>query len=143
MSDRKHEKSCGTIPFTDADGEILYLLIQSKKTGSCGFPKGHMEAGETEEETALRETFEETSVKPQIIGDCRFSVEYRLKNGNQKTVVYFLADFSDQHPHRNTDFEDFNYLILPFEEAYDMLTFESTKDILKKVNTYIKDLLKN
>lgn len=138
ISNSKTEKSCGTVPFTVEDGKILFLLIQSKENGNCGFPKGHMEGNETEEETALRETFEEASLRPQIIKDKRFEVEYTLKNGNNKTVVYFLADFTDQIPRHNEGFEDLNYLILPFHKAYDMLTFENTKDILKKANRYIE-----
>jgi len=38
------------------------LLVFGKKSLKWGFPKGHMEPGETEEETAIRELFEETGI---------------------------------------------------------------------------------
>ncbi len=131
------EKSCGTIPYTVKDGIIHYLLI--KKTGhkSCGFPKGHVEAGENEIETALRETMEETSLVPVINTELRYEISYRLDNGNQKTVVYFPADFGNQTPCHNQGFEDFDYLILPFDKAYRVLTFDNTREILKAVNDYL------
>ena len=43
----KHEKSCGAVVFTCIDGEIKYVLAQSLG-GHFGFPKGHVEPGETE-----------------------------------------------------------------------------------------------
>lgn len=132
------EKSCGTVLFMVKNATVYYLLTQAKDDGYCGFPKGHMEENETEEETAFRETWEETSIIPHIISDFRVQIQYKLNNGNTKTVVYFLADYSNQVPKRNKNFEDLNYLILPFDEAYNMLTFENTKKILKDADKYIK-----
>ena len=92
------EKSCGTIPYTLINGTIHFLLIKAKD-GFCGFPKGHMENNETEIETALRETKEETS----------------LSEG----------------------FEDFDFLLLPYESAYNELTFDEAKNMLKLANDYL------
>ena len=131
------EKSCGTIPYMIKDGTIYYLLIQAKGDGRCGFPKGHVEAGESEIETALRETLEETSIKPSIHSEFRYEMAYPMPNGNRKTVVYFLAKFQNQSPKRNQDFEDFDYLILPFAEAYQVLTFKNAKLMLKAANDFL------
>jgi 8-oxo-dGTP pyrophosphatase MutT (NUDIX family) len=54
-----YEKSCGIVPYIVINGEILYVLITQNNGITC-FPKGHVEKGETEEQTALRECFEET-----------------------------------------------------------------------------------
>ncbi len=131
------EKSCGTVPFTVENGEILYLLIKNAESKLCGFPKGHVEPGETEEETALRETWEETSVRPSIISDFRTEISYKLKNGNDKTVVFFLGDFAGQEPKHNKGFERHKYLILPYERAYEALSHQNTKDVIKKAHSYI------
>ena len=133
------EKSCGTVPFTIKDGNVFYLLIQAKDDGYCGFPKGHVENGETEQATAYRETWEETSVKPRIISEFRRTVQYKLDNGNIKTVVYFLGDFTGQTPRHNAGFEYSNYLILPFEEAHRALTFDNSKKILRHADAYLKE----
>ena len=130
------EKSCGTVPYTLVDGVIHYLLVGAKGH-SCGFPKGHVEKDENEVETALRETMEETSLAPVINTELRYETTYQLDNGNQKTVVYFPANFGRQVPRHNQGFEDFDYLILPFDEAYRTLTFENTREILKAVNDYL------
>lgn len=132
------EKSCGTVLYTVKDGVVLYLLIQSADGGVCGFPKGHVEKGETEEETALRETWEETSVKAELVGDFRKEIVYRLKNGNAKTVVFFLGTFSGQEPRHNEGFETLNYLLLPYAEACRKLTFHNTRRVLKSADRFLR-----
>ncbi len=62
----KTEKSCGAIVFTRKNGEIHYCVIR-QTNGDYGFPKGHMEPEETEQETALREIFEEVGLKVQLL----------------------------------------------------------------------------
>ena len=131
------EKSCGTIPYTLKNGTVNYLLIKAKDDGFCGFPKGHMENNETEIETALRETYEETSLNVEINSDFRYETSYQMKNGNTKVVIYFLAEYENQDPKRNEDFEDFEFLILPYEKAYNELTYKEAKDMLKLANDYL------
>ena len=133
------EKSCGTIPYTINNGTIHYLLVKAKDDGYCGFPKGHVEANEKEEETALRETLEETSVNVQIDRDFRYEISYQMDNGNTKTVIYFLANFKNQTPKRNNGFEDFEYLLLPFDLALQELTFENARQMLRKANEFLTD----
>ena len=133
------EKSCGTIPYTLNNGTIHYLLVKAKDDGYCGFPKGHVEANEEEEETALRETLEETSVEVQINKDFRYEISYQLDNGNTKTAIYFLANFKNQTPKRNNDFEDFEYLLFPFNLAFQELTFENARQMLRKANEFLTD----
>ena len=106
------EKSCGTVTFTRADGEIKYLLTKTDY-GVYGFAKGHVEEGESERQTAVRETWEETSVTPKIVGGFRKTIQYKLKNGNEKTVVFFLGDFGTQNPCHNDGFENMTYAIVP------------------------------
>ncbi len=134
------EKSCGTIPYTIRNGRIYYLLIFGRQYQIYGFPKGHTEYGETEEETASRETWEETSLRPELKKGFRRQVQYTLRKGKQKTVVYFVADFGEQIPQRNGNFEDYDYCILPFEKAYTVLG-QNIRQILKEADAYIRENL--
>ena len=133
------EKSCGTVLYTVIDNVIYYVLLKVKNGGYCGFPKGHVEAGESEHETALRETWEETSIRAEIVGDFRREVNYTFGRNRNKTVVYFLARYSDQTPAHNPGFEVRNHLVLPLEEACEALTFENTKTILREAEEYIRN----
>ncbi len=134
------EKSCGTIPYTIKNGIIHYLLVKALDDGYCGFPKGHVEPNESEKDTAFRETWEETSIKPIINSHFRYEISYQMENGIQKTVVYFLADFKDQIPAHNKGFENFQYLLLPLEDALEELTFENAQVMLKTANDYLTKL---
>ena len=60
------EKSCGVILYRNWLKEIEFLLVKSKEDGHWGFSKGHMEKDETEEQTAIREVFEEIRNRRRI-----------------------------------------------------------------------------
>ncbi|MBR3908104.1 MAG: NUDIX domain-containing protein [Clostridia bacterium] len=132
-----YEKSAGAVVYTVSDERIKYLLIKSQN-GDVGFPKGHIEKGETEESAALREIFEETSVKAELSRDFKETVAYTMPNGKSKTVVYFAAEFENQTPKHNDGFEYNEYMLLDYNEALKALTFDNMKEILLKANDYLK-----
>ena len=72
-----YEKSCGAVVFTRINSEIKYLLIRNL-TGIYGFPKGHVKQGETEEETALREIFEEVGLSVKLLPGFRSEDEHPI-----------------------------------------------------------------
>ena len=59
------ETSSGAFIFHHSKGKLSFLLLQ-RKNSSWDLPKGHVERGETLEETAMREIFEETGLKPYV-----------------------------------------------------------------------------
>jgi len=66
-------KKCGIIYFDNIDQK--WLLVYGKKSDKWGFPKGHQEYGETEEQTAMREFFEETGIsvsQSELLDKIRF-----------------------------------------------------------------------
>jgi 8-oxo-dGTP pyrophosphatase MutT (NUDIX family) len=85
------EKSCGAVVYRKYHGNTEILLIRHIKSGYWSFPKGHVEEGETEEETAIREVFEETGLNVYIDGGFRETVMFSPKKDYIKTVVYFVA----------------------------------------------------
>ena len=96
------------------------------------------EPGETEEQTALRETWEETSIRAELVGDFRTEITYKMKKGGMKTVTYFPARYTRQTPRHNPGFEYHTLLLLPFDQAYEALTHENTKNVLKEMDEYIR-----
>ena len=59
----QHEKSCGAVVWRRGENEQVYILmIRHRHGGNRSFPKGHMERGETEYMTAVREVYEETGL---------------------------------------------------------------------------------
>lgn len=136
----KREKSCGAIIFT-RDGDLLKYVIIHQTNGIYCFPKGHVEDGETEEETALREIREEVGLDVTLIDGFRKPDEYKFSvNGElviQKEVVYFLAEFENQTPHHQES-ELYGVYLMTFEEALDILSFDGMKQFLREADRYIR-----
>ena len=86
------EHSCGAVLYTWRGGKPRYVLVYDSH---YGFPKGHIEAGETKEQTALREVYEETGIWGVLDTTFRMIDEYELpgKPGVRKEVTFFLASF--------------------------------------------------
>lgn len=82
-----YKKSCGVIPWRLRNGQKEYLVLL-QNSGSWSFPKGHMEAGETEERTALRELSEETGLMAALSGP-PVIMEYDIQGNMRKQVVLF------------------------------------------------------
>ena len=131
------EISAGAILYTKINDEILYLLIQDNH-GNWGFPKGHLEEGEDLFQAARREIEEETGIKATIDTDFREDLNYIMPNGIAKCSVYFIAEYSDQKPiPQEGEVEEI--LLLAYEEALSLLTFENMKEVLVKADRYLKE----
>ncbi len=132
------EKSCGGIVYTKDHGDIQYVIIRSKE-GIYGFPKGHMEDGESETETALREILEETGLSVNLI--CGFKAEDTYSftyNGEARTklVVYFLGEYTNQIP--IPQLSELNSVhLMDYETAISVLQFESSKRLLTQAHNFL------
>ena len=135
-----YEYSCGAIVFTRIDGAPHYLLVRAKDQpqGCHGFPKGHMEPGETERETALREIFEETGVRVRLLEGFRAVTEYPLPTppDTRKRVVFFLAQFKDQTVSIQKS-ELAGYALAPYDEALALTEFADSKQILTEAHAFL------
>lgn len=129
-----YEKSCGAVVFTRSNNEIKYLLIRNL-TGIYGFPKGHVEKDETEEQTALREVFEETGLTVRLVPGFRTVDEHPIpqKEKTIKQIVYFLGGYCDQEFHYQKE-ELTDALLVDYETAMSLFQFDSSKRILTAAN---------
>ena len=83
-------KSCGVLVYRDENGVREYLLAL-QIGDNWSIPKGHMEAGETEDETALRELFEETGLTAVLDAGKQATMEYPISLHCRKEVVVFTG----------------------------------------------------
>ena len=73
----RKEKCCGCIIIENNK----VLLVYEKNGNFWGFPKGHMEKGENEIETALREVKEEVGLDVEIIDkEKRYILNYIIRD---------------------------------------------------------------
>ncbi len=142
------EKSAGALIFRKIHNVPHYLLLQYQ-SGHWEFAKGHIEQGETEEQTVVREIQEETGITDlKIIPGFKQYIKYFFRNNYElkkedklkapwifKLVVFYLAEtqtedvkISDEH---------IGFAWLPYEEALKKLTFKNAKNLLKKANDIV------
>ena len=127
VTNTKQEKSCGAVVVRRA-AETEYLLVQHLD-GHWGFPKGHVENSETEEETAKREIREETGLETKIDSRLRVVDTYSPKPGVTKDVIYFLGKPVDGtlRP-QPEEISEIRWCTLPI--ARGLLTFDSSRKVL-------------
>ena len=136
------EKSCGAVVFRDAqneDGKIqrYVLMIKHSQSSLHSFPKGHVEKGENEHQTAVREVFEETAVKIEIKSSFRHPVYYRPRPGVKKEVVYFLAH-TEQIETSPAEGEVVLVEWVPIEKASGLLAHENDRRVLSHAVAFSK-----
>lgn len=124
-------KSCGVLPYRLEDGRREYLIVFESFSKCWSLPKGHMEAGETEEETALRELQEETGLSATLDFGRRATIEYPISPIGRKQVVFFPGRVEGVPRGRDGEIEGFQWVTA--EELGDYLfpdTVAACRDIL-------------
>ena len=138
------EKSAGAVVFKK-NKQIEYLIlnypstVRGAKKSYWDFPKGHIEKGETAEQTAQREVLEETGIKDiALISGFKEHIKYFFRHKNKiifKIVTFFLAEAKSRKVKISS--EHIGYLWLPYEKAIRKLTFKNSKLVLKKANNFL------
>ena len=127
MNNFKKEKSCGCI-IIEKD---KVLLIQQTK-GHWGFPKGHVEVGETEIETAIREVKEETNLDVEINENKRYTMEYITDKGALKQVVLFVAKkINGDEKYQESEIKSMKWMT--FDDAIKTITYDNTRELFSKI----------
>lgn len=145
------EKSVGCVIYRKSEDKTLFLLVQYR-SWQWDFPKGHMENGESEEQTLRREVFEETSIDDlEILPNFRESVHYfYTAKGNEKkerilqnkgiyifkNAVYYAAETQTEKV--KIDFENKAYAWLTYREVLERLSNDGSRTVIKEVAVALK-----
>lgn len=135
-----YEKSCGAVVYR-REGDNILVLTEYMKKGHTSIPKGHIEPGETEEETALREIYEETGLSVTLDTGFRTVVNYSPHEGVSKDVVFFAAQ-ADAGAVTEQEIEVTRAVFLPPEEAMAAMTYESDREIIRRACEYLRSRLR-
>ena len=126
------EKSCGVLPYRITDGKQEFLLVFETYSKCWSLPKGHMEAGESEVQTALRELYEETGLTARLDTSKTASIAYSISDFARKQVVFFLGEVTGIPRVREGEIDRFKWISA--EELKDHLfpdTFEACQKLLR------------
>ena len=133
----KIEYSCGAVVYTVINGKRKYVIITNMK-GIYGFPKGHIEKGETENQTALREIKEETNLDVNLLDDFKESETIIKDEQRIKHITYFLASYNDQKIKPKED-EVSSIKLMSYDEAINLFQFDSRREVLKKAEDFLNN----
>jgi 8-oxo-dGTP pyrophosphatase MutT (NUDIX family) len=129
------EKSAGAVVFFRS-ARIEYLLLHSSY---WGFPKGHIESGESERAAAMREVREETGLPVVLLDGFRQVDAYsflRCGESVQKQSIYFLGEVPSRAAHISHEHDDLAWLT--FDDALARLGYEGGKEILRKADEFLR-----
>ena len=130
------EKSCGAMVIND--GKVL--LVHQTNDVWC-FPKGHMEDGETEIETALREIKEETNLDVNILDGFKTIEEHTFFKDSEerlKHVTYFIGEYENQEFKKQEE-EVSDIKLMDYEEAMESFQYDNSRRVLKEVEDYLNN----
>lgn len=138
-----HQYSAGGVIFKDNLVLIIRNYKPERSVDYWGFPKGHIEPGESETEAAIREVKEETGVEVKVIqkiADKEYSAGFNDNNEEiRKKVSYYVMEYiSGEVKPQEDELSEAAWISL--EEATQKLTFDNDKQILQKAKE-LKKLL--
>ena len=120
-----------------AGGRLLYLVLWNAKTDEAGFPKGHRDDGESDLETARRETDEETGIADVRAGRWfEWRMSYPVKD-RRKDVVYFVGETTASEVRLSREHSRGAWL--DYDDVCAALTHESLRDAFHAGASYLKD----
>lgn len=121
-------------------GEILLISTQNGRRWQL--PKGHIEPGESPEETAVREVREETGVTGRIVESLP-GVDYWFVEGGRrrvhKTVAYFLLTYEGGSTADYDAREVSGAAWFSWEEGLSRLTFANEKKVVERAREVARE----
>jgi 8-oxo-dGTP diphosphatase len=120
-------RAAGAVVWRRRDGSVQVLLVHRPKYDDWSFPKGKNADGESDEDCAVREVEEETSLR--ITLTVELATSSYVSKGSPKRVRYWLAESPphDARPQNEVD----EVAWLPPEDTASRLTYAHDLDVLR------------
>ncbi|XP_067001785.1 bis(5'-nucleosyl)-tetraphosphatase [asymmetrical] [Anabrus simplex] len=134
-------RAAGFVIFRRISNEIEYLLLQTSY-GEHHWtpPKGHVDPGESDIETAWRETEEEAGLKKEhlhLIDGFSSTLKYDV-NGRPKSVIYWLAELKKQDTDIKLSDEHQDFKWLSLDKACSLAGFPEMQRLFRDCQAFIE-----
>ena len=108
-------------------GVVEIVLVHRPAYDDWSFPKGKCEAGESEEEAAVREVEEETGLRCRLERELA-TTRYRDSQGRPTTVRYWLVTPVGGRRDAANEVDDVRFAT--FDDARALLTYERDRELV-------------
>lgn len=137
--------SAGGVAFRKEGDQVYVAVISVGKDRRWGLPKGGINQGETSEAAALREVREEAGIQTEMIAPLgRIDFWFYAKQNSKSVRIHKYVDFyllrflSGETSNHDHEVNEARWVKL--NAAYDMLTYESEKEVLQKARLALQQL---
>ena len=127
MSEPEVRAAGGLVWRRNDDGDLEVVVIHRPRYDDWSFPKGKVEPGESDEDAAVREVEEETTIRARR-GQELPSAFYDDSKGRSKIVRYWAMEPESGEPTPCTEADEVRWL--PLGEATGILTYDRDKALL-------------
>jgi len=130
----EQERSAGGVVVRDGQA----IVIVPTRRGAQGqkvlaLPKGHVDPGETPDQTALREVREETGVEAELVeklGDVRYFYQRGGKRIFKRVTFYLLAYLDGSLDDHDDEVEEARWM--PLAEAAAALSYDGEREMVER-----------
>lgn len=133
--------SGGVVSRHNKANEKEYLLVESNHTKDAWvIPKGHIEKGESIEQTAIREVLEESGIHAKIINKSKLdSVAYTNGRGKLIAIQFFEMEYENEADEderkTNPSIESRRIKWVALNKAIKLVRRDETKSVFKQVKS--------
>lgn len=136
------EQSAGGVIFRRAPEGVLWLVIRDSYR-NWGFPKGHVEQGESAADAARREVGEETGLAELIHHAPALDIDWFFRFRGKlihKSCAFFVFESpaGDASPQEEEGISACRWL--PFDEALRVLSYANAREVLRVAGEKIVEL---
>ena len=138
---REEVSAGGVVLRRRPEGEPPTYLVIRDSYQNWGFPKGHLEAGETPEQAALREVREETGLEDlrllAPLGEIDWHFRFRGRRIHKRCHFFLLQSFGAATvPQRDEGITECRWEELAL--ALELVTYDNARDVLRRAAGWVE-----
>ena len=128
-------QQAAAIPVRRHDGNLQICLIRRQNAATWGVPKGLIDPGETPEETALKESWEEAGLRGRVIGSAIGTYTYEKWGITFSVAVFVMEVLATEDTWEEADFRERRWT--SFAAAPSLLGDHPVRPLLERASRLI------